>query len=161
MNNNKEVVWIDMDGVLVDFGLHVENTIANNTFLRESYKGRYDHIPGIFRNPPPIEGAIEAVKKLAESGKYELYIATAAPWGNPSSAMDKRFWIEEHFGDLFRKKMVITHLKNMLRGDYLIDDRTANGAGEFEGELLQFGWSYETETFSKYPNWDSILQKLL
>ena len=161
MSNNKQIVWIDMDGVLVDFSKQVETTISKNTFLRECYKGRYDHIPGIFRNPPPIEGAIEAVKKLAESGKYELYIATAAPWGNPSSAMDKRFWIEEHFGDLFRKKMVITHLKNMLRGDYLIDDRTANGAGEFEGELLQFGWSYETKTFSKYPNWDSILQKLL
>ena len=158
---DKKVVWIDMDGVLVDFSKQVENTISNNTFLREAYKGRYDHIPGIFRNPPPIEGAIEAIQKLKESGKYELYIATAAPWGNPSSAMDKRFWIEEHFGDLFRKKMVITHLKNMLRGDYLIDDRTANGAGEFEGELLQFGWSYETETFSKYPTWDSILEKLL
>jgi 5'(3')-deoxyribonucleotidase len=90
-----------------------------------------------------------------------LYIATAAPWGNPSSAMDKRYWIEEHFGDLFRKKMVVTHLKNMLRGDYLIDDRTANGAGEFEGELLRFGWAYETEEWNKYPTWNSILEKLL
>jgi 5'(3')-deoxyribonucleotidase len=110
---------------------------------------------------PPIEGAIEAVKKLAESGKYELYIATAAPWGNPMSAMDKRFWIEEHFGELFRKKMVVTHLKNMLRGEYLIDDRTANGAGEFEGKLLRFGWAYETEEWNEYPTWESILKKLL
>ena len=53
-----------MDGVLVDFSKQVENTISNNTFLREAYKGRYDHIPGIFRNPPPIEGAIEAIQKL-------------------------------------------------------------------------------------------------
>jgi len=157
----KKIVWIDMDGVLVDFNGHVKETISNNEFLKTAYKGRYDHIPGIFRNPPPIEGAIEAVKKLAESGKYELYIATAAPWGNPSAAMDKRYWIEEYFGDLFRKKMVVTHLKNMLRGDYLIDDRTANGAGEFEGELLQFGWAYETEVWNKYPNWESILKKLL
>jgi 5'-nucleotidase len=77
------------------------------------------------------------------------------------SAMDKRFWIEEYFGDLFRKKMVVSHLKNMLIGDYLIDDRTANGAGEFKGELLRFGWAYETETFNEYPTWDSILEKLL
>jgi len=161
MSNNKKVVWIDMDGVLVDFGLHVENTISNNTFLRESYKGRYDHIPGIFRTAPPNEGAIEAINKLADSGKYELYIATAAPWGNPSAAMDKRFWIEEHFGDLFYKKMAVTHLKNMLIGDYLIDDRTANGAGEFKGELLRFGWAYETETWNEYPTWESIIKKLL
>jgi 5'(3')-deoxyribonucleotidase len=98
---------------------------------------------------------------LAESGKYELYIATAAPWGNPSAAMDKRFWIEEHFGDLFYKKMAVTHLKNMLIGDYLIDDRTANGAGEFKGELLRFGWAYETETWNEYPTWESIIKKLL
>lgn len=157
----KQIVWIDMDGVLVDFAGQVEEIISNNEFLKTTYKGRYDHIPGIFRNPKPIPRAIEAVKKLAESGKYELYIATAAPWGNPMSAMDKRFWIEEYFGDLFHKKMCITHLKNMLRGDYLIDDRTANGAGEFKGELLRFGYSYETNEFNEYPNWDSILKKLL
>ena len=161
MNNKKKVVWIDMDGVLVDFGKQVEITLNRTPNLRNEYEGRYDHIPGIFRTAPPIEGAIEAINKLADSGKYELYIATAAPWGNPSSAMDKRFWIEEHFGDLFYKKMAVTHLKNMLIGDYLIDDRTANGAGEFRGELLRFGWSYETETFNEYPTWDSILEKLL
>jgi 5'-nucleotidase len=150
---NKKVIWIDMDGVLVDFGLHIENTIKNNTFLRESYKGRYDHIPGIFRNPPPIEGAIEAVRKLEESGKYELYIATAAPWGNPSAAMDKRLWIVEHFGDLFVKKMAITHLKNMLIGDYLIDDRTKNGAGEFNGTHIHFG--------QNGTDWNEVLRLLL
>jgi 5'(3')-deoxyribonucleotidase len=57
--------------------------------------------------------------------------------------------------------MVVTHLKNMLRGDYLIDDRTANGAGKFEGELLQFGLNYETGTWNEYPTWESILIKLL
>ena len=39
--------------------------------------------------------------------------------------------------------MFITHRKDMLIGDYLIDDRLANGAGNFKGELLRFGWDYE------------------
>ena len=38
-------------------------------------------------------------------------------------------------------------------GEYLIDDRTANGAAEFKGELIQFG----TE---KYPNWAAVLNYL-
>ena len=152
--NNKKIVWIDMDGVLVDFHHHVNETISKNPILGELYKDREDHIPGIFRNPKPIEGAIEAVNKLAESGKYELYIATAAPWGNPESSTDKRYWIEEHFGNLFHKKMAITHLKNMLIGDYLIDDRTKNGAGEFNGTHIHFG----TESC---PDWNSVLEKLL
>jgi 5'(3')-deoxyribonucleotidase len=108
-----------------------------------------------------MEGAIEAVKKLAESGKYEMFIATTAPWGNPMAAMDKRFWIEDHFGNLFHKKMFITHRKDLLMGDYLIDDRTKNGAGEFRGKLLQFGVNWETNTTNEFPTWDSILEHLL
>jgi 5'(3')-deoxyribonucleotidase len=38
------------------------------------------------------------------------------------SASDKRFWIEDHFGNLFHKKMFVTHRKDLLMGDYLIDD---------------------------------------
>jgi 5'(3')-deoxyribonucleotidase len=151
---NKKVIWIDMDGVLVDFSGHVESVIRYSPYLKEEFEGREDEIPNIFRNAPPIKGAIEAVRKLEDSGKYELYIATAAPWGNPSAAMDKRLWIVEHFGELFKKKMAITHLKNMLIGDYLIDDRTKNGAGEFTGEHIHFG----TESC---PDWDSVLEKLL
>jgi 5'(3')-deoxyribonucleotidase len=127
--------------------------MRENPHLNEEYEGREDEIPNIFRHAPPIEGAIEAVRKLEESGKYELYIATAAPWGNPSAAMDKRLWIVEHFGDLFVKKMAITHLKNMLIGDYLIDDRTKNGAGEFNGTHIHFG--------NNGIDWNGVLEILL
>ena len=142
-----------MDGVLVDFGGHIETVMRENPYLNKEYEGREDEIPNIFRHPPPIEGAIEAVKKLEESGKYELYIATAAPWGNPSAAMDKRLWIVEHFGELFVKRMAITHLKNMLIGDYLIDDRTKNGAGEFTGTHIHFG--------NNGIGWNEVLKILL
>ena len=157
----KKIVYIDMDGVLVDLQAAFDKVFEQNPKLKEQYKDNPDHIQGIFRNPPPIEGAIEAVKKLHESGKYELFIATSAPWGNPMSASDKRFWIEEHFGNLFHKKMFVTHRKDLLMGDYLIDDRTKNGAGEFSGELLQFGVNWETGIEGPYPNWESILNHLL
>lgn len=161
MNNEKKILYIDMDGVLVDLSKEFENFFEEHPNLRERFKGCPDHIHGIFRNPPPIEGAIDAVKKLHESGKYDIFIATAAPWGNPESAVDKRYWIEKHFGKLFYKRMVVTHRKDLLAGDYLIDDRTKNGAGEFKGELLRFGWSYEEKKWNEYPNWESILKKLL
>ena len=161
MSEKKKIVYIDMDGVLVDLGKAFDKFFKLHPYLKERYADNPDHIQGVFRNPPPIEGAIEAVKKLAESGKYELFIATSAPWGNAGSAMDKRFWIEEHFGNLFHKRMFITHRKDLLLGDYLIDDRTKNGAGEFSGELLQFGVNWENGIESEYPNWDSILKRLL
>ena len=161
MAEAKKILYIDMDGVLVDLGKEFENFYSEFPNLRERFKDCPDHIHGIFRNPPPMEGAIEAVNKLAESGKYEIFIATAAPWGNPESAADKRYWIEKYFGKLFHKKMIVTHRKDLLMGDYLIDDRLKNGAGEFRGELLRFGWSYEEKSFNEYPNWESILNKLL
>mgnify|MGYP003636369632 FL=1 len=161
MSVKKKIVYIDMDGVLVDLEKQFNDWFEAHPQLKERYENNPDHIAGIFRNAPPMAGAVEAVKKLAECGKYELFIATAAPWGNPMAAMDKRFWIEEYFGDLFHKKMFVTHRKDLLMGDYLIDDRIKNGAGEFSGELLRFGWSYEDLKYSEYPNWESILERLL
>jgi 5'(3')-deoxyribonucleotidase len=158
----KKIVYIDMDGVLVDFSKAIADWFEKHPHLKERYKNNPDHIQGLFRNPPPIEGAIEAVKKLHESGKYELFIATSAPWGNPMSGMDKRFWIEDYFGDLFHKRMFVTHRKDLLMGDYLIDDRVKNGAGEFSGELLRFGYDWENDNKpNEYPTWESILDYLL
>ena len=142
-NLKKKIVYIDMDGVLVNFGKAIKDWFITHPHLEERYKTFPDHIQGLFRIAPPMEGAIEAVKKLHESGKYELMIATSAPWGNPQSNSDKRFWIEDYFGDMFHKKMFITHRKDLLMGDYLIDDRVKNGAGEFSGELLRFGLDWE------------------
>ena len=141
----KKIIYIDMDGVLVDFNQALVDWFDKHPHLKERYKDNPDHIQGIFRNPKPIDGAIEAVKKLHESGKYELFIATSAPWGNPMSLSDKRFWIEDYFGELFHKRVFTTHRKDLLMGDYLIDDRLKNGAGEFSGELLRFGFDWEND----------------
>jgi len=160
MRNEKKILFIDMDGVLVNLEESIIDYKSKHHY-NEQYQKHPDTIPGIFRNPPPIEGAIEAVKKLEESGKYDMYIATAAPWNNPDSSTDKRFWIEKHFKKLFKRKLIISHNKNLLMGDYLIDDRTANGAGEFKGELLGFGINYENGKINEYPDWEAILEKLL
>jgi hypothetical protein len=50
----------------------------------------------------------------------------------------------------------------MLIGDYLIDDRKKNGAGEFKGELLHYGLNWEGDNSpNEYPTWESVLEKLL
>lgn len=150
----KKILYIDMDGVLADFITGSGIWLKSHSEYAETYKGNEENIHGIFRDLPLIPGALHAVNKLWDSGKYDMFIATAAPWSNPQSAADKRYWIEQHFGDKFKKKMFTTHRKDLLSGDYLIDDRTKNGAGEFKGELLLFGGK-------DYPDWDSILKKLL
>jgi len=161
INSNKKIVFIDMDGVLVDFSKAVKDHVKLHPTYREKFKDNPDLIPGIFKDPKPTKGAIESVTKLAKSGKYDLYIATTASWNNPEAAMHKRMWVEKYFGDLFKKKMMITHRKDLLLGDYLIDDRLKNGASDFTGELLSFGWAYEKKEWNAYRSWEDILKKLL
>ena len=60
-----------MDGVLVDFGHQVKN-IMNDPKISKELKDRPDLIKDIFLDPPPIDGAIDAINKLKESKKYEL-----------------------------------------------------------------------------------------
>lgn len=58
-------------------------------------------------------------------------------------------WIKTYFGDIFKKKVVLSHNKQLNIGDYLIDDHTRNGADEFIGEHIHFG----TE---KFLDWDAV-----
>ncbi len=57
-------------------------------------------------------------------------------------------------GDLAYKKLILSHNKGLLKGDFLIDDRTVNGVSEFEGEHIHFG----SENF---PNWESVIKYML
>ena len=51
------------------------------------------------------------------------------PLGEIQKALtDKRYWLEYYFGEMFHKKLITTHRKDLLVGDYLIDDRLKNGA---------------------------------
>lgn len=157
-NSLKPKVYLDMDGVLADLAEGARIHPANND---GKYVNRPDEIEGVFRNLPPVKGAIEAVNKLLESKKYDMYILTTAPWSNPSAWIDKRLWIEDHFGDSFKKRMIITHRKDLLMGAYLIDDRTANGAGEFVGRHLHFGWDYINKKHNEFKDWEAILKILI
>ena len=141
-------VFVDMDGVLVDFESGLEKVDPET---RAKYGRRIDKIPGMFALMDPMPGAIDAWQRLCE--KYEVHVLSTAPWDNPTAWIDKRLWVEKHLGRTAWKKLTLSHNKHLLRGDYLIDDRTANGAGEFEGEHIHFG----TEHF---PGWDAVLEYL-
>lgn len=157
----KEIIYLDMDGVLVNLNDHIKLWFELHPHLKDRFEKFPDHIHGIFRDPEPIDGAINGVHELMKSGKYDIFVATAAPWGNPEAASDKRYWIEKHFGNLFHKRMVVTHRKDLLMGNYLIDDSLGNGAKEFKGTLLRFGTDYKTGLINEYPTWDDILKRLL
>lgn len=142
-------VYIDMDNVLVDFQSGIDQL---DTETLKKYEGHLDDVPGIFSLMKPKEGAIEAVNLLKDH--FDLYILSTAPWKNPSAWSDKLKWVQTYFPEVFYKRLIISHHKDLLKDDYLIDDRTKNGAGEFEGLLIQFG-------STEFPTWQSVTNFLL
>ena len=143
-------VFIDMDNVLVDFKSGL-NKVSDE--IKAKYpKEKWDEIPGLFGLMEPMPGAIEAVHELQKH--YDLYILSTAPWKNPSAWSDKVVWVTKYLDDVFHKKMVITHCKDLCQGDFLIDDRDKNGTKEFSGEWIHFG-------SEQFPNWESVLNYLV
>ena len=141
-------VFIDMDNVLVDFQSGLDQ-VSEET--KTAYAGRLDEIPGLFAKMKPMPGAIEAVHELQKH--YDQFILSTAPWKNPSAWSDKVEWVTKYLDDVFHKRLVITHNKDLCQGDYLIDDRGKNGTSEFTGEWIQFG-------SEQFPDWESVLKYL-
>ena len=152
----KKRLFFDMDNVLVDFqsGLDKidEDTKRQYRAKTPDDKDRLDEIPGLFSLMEPMPGAIESVHKLAEV--YDVFILSTAPWNNPSAWSDKVEWVTKYFDDVFHKRLIITHRKDLVKGDYLIDDREKNGAKDFKGEWIQFGKA-------PFETWDNLLDYLL
>lgn len=134
----KSILYCDLDGVIVDY----------DKFKHSEEERR---VAGFFLTMPPIEGAVDAFKKLHED--FDVYILSTAPWSNPHAWSEKRLWVEKHLGEFAFKRLILSHNKGLLKGDFLIDDRTKNGVTEFEGQHIHFG----TPSF---PDWPSVLDYL-
>ena len=145
----KKILYIDMDNVLVDFQSGISK--LSKEVIKE-YESNLDEVPNIFSLMEPLEGAIDSFKILSQ--RYDTYILSTAPWKNSSAWTDKVKWVQKYLGESAYKRLILTHHKNLNHGDYLIDDRTKNGAGEFKGELIQFGTD-------KFPDWKSVCSYLL
>ena len=138
-----------MDNVLVDFPSGISK--LSQEVINE-YESNLDEVPNIFSLMEPLEGAIDSFEILSQ--RYDTYILSTAPWENSSAWSDKVKWVKKYLGESAYKRLILSHHKNLNHGDYLIDDRTKNGAGEFKGELIQFGTD-------KFPDWKSVCSYLL
>tara|TARA_R110000737_G_scaffold213289_3_gene230422 strand:- start:87 stop:611 length:525 start_codon:yes stop_codon:yes gene_type:complete len=128
----KKIVYFDMDGVLCKFRKKFKEEIEKNPkiqFPQATY--------GFFENLEPHDYMVALYKALAKNDAFDVHILTAPSYMNPMCYTGKRVWVEKHLGLEAAERMVITGYKNLLKGDYLIDDN-ASGKGQdmFEGNLL-------------------------
>ena len=139
-------IFIDMDGVIADFEK------ASNEFQRIHGKTNRPDKWVDYRNLDVIDGAIEAVAKL--NADHEVFIASTPPWTRPEVWGHKREWIGEHFPYL-KRKIILTHRKDLLIGDILIDDSRYRGQPDFQGEWFWFNKNWNNR------NWEACLEWIL
>ena len=145
----RKILYFDMDNVLVDF--QSAEPLLSPQVLKE-YDGNLDEIPGIFSLMAPLPGAIDAFNEL--SVLFDAYILSTAPWENPSAWSDKLLWVKRHLGAAAHKRLILSHHKNLNRGDFLVDDRTKHGARDFVGMHIHF----RTERFPDWPTVTAFLR---
>ncbi len=148
---SKKIIYVDMDGVLVDFESALKDV---NPGMLKQYEGQYDNIPRIFSMMKPMPNAVESYKKLSNDPRYDVYIASSGPWDNPSSFTDKIVWVQKYIEPEVpgvRKRVILTSQKHLNNGSYIIDDRLKNGVSEFQGHHIHFG-------SEEFPDWNSVLE---
>lgn len=145
----KRIVYVDMDGVLVDLVKSVQELHGPDADVGEIVDWDAD----CFYAAPPIDGAVDAFRQLSGDPRFDVYILSTAPWENPESLMAKRVWADLHLGEAANRRLILTHNKQLLMGDYLIDDRDNNGAAEFTGEHIKFGTD-------KFKTWKQVIDYL-
>jgi 5'-nucleotidase len=143
----KPILYIDLDGVCADYD---KAKLLLNDPNHDPHEGKVPE--GFFCGLEIVDGAVEALKELSDY--YDLYFLSTPQWSNPSCWMEKRIWVEEKFGELMFKKLILTHNKGLLKGDYLIDDRTTNGVESFEGKHIHFG-------SDEFPTWQEVKEYLI
>ena len=136
----KKTIFIDMDGV-----------IAN--FAKAAKEGGWDHRPDKhvdYGNLEVMPGAKDALISL--NLDFDIFIASTPPLYRPDMWSAKREWIAEHFPYL-KRKLILTHRKDLLIGDILIDDSRWRGQPDFKGEWYWFNQDWDTRNWKACLEW--------
>ena len=137
-----------MDGVLVNFQTGIDKLTEQK---RQEFLGREDEYPGIFGLMEPQPGAIDAFNELSQL--FDTYILSTAPWENDTAWSDKLNWVKKYIGKPGFKRLILSHNKHLNAGDFLVDDRLANGSDKFAGHHIHFGTT-------EFPNWSTVTEYL-
>lgn len=147
-----------MDGVVADFDKGIKQHCPD--LHTASYdKSSFDKVneiceqnPLIFLHLEPIPMAINAVKALWPF--FDVYFLSTPMWHVHESYSSKRVWLEIHFGEMAKERLILTHRKDLAIGDYLVDDSVRHGQDKFTGKHIHYG-------AAPYDNWMIVMLYLM
>jgi 5'-nucleotidase len=150
---NREIVLVDMDGVIADFDSYVVGQLPPevprveraNFYVAHDYPEHEQLVreitahPQFFSELEPVENALEGWQRLLDLG-YDPVICSAPLRSNRSAIEGKIIYLTKHFVPQFGAQVVeraiIDKKKYLYGGLVLIDDRpevdTGNGQAEWQ-----------------------------
>lgn len=177
------IILIDMDGVIADFrkGFFEQykerfpekplpDPISDPAqfYIEDNYPAEFKEAiqeiyrsPGFFIKLPAIEGALEALEEMSQS-ENEIFICTSPILENPGSAQEKLAWVFKHLGESWRRKVIITKDKTLVKGDILIDDKPEiKGVCKASWRQFLYEQDYNEHITDKprlnWKNWKEVL----
>lgn len=139
-----KILHIDMDDTICKYTEAYEQAILSNPLIQFP-QSQY----GFFANLKPVPYLIVSIQTLSEF--YDVYILTRPSYKNPLCYLEKRVWIEKHFGLEFCNKLILCPNKALIKGDYLVDDKPWP---DFEGTQILYG-------SKEFPNWATTYMHLM
>lgn len=178
----RDVVLVDMDGVLADFDKRaleslppeVERITRQNFYVASDYP-EHDALiraatahPDFFEHLDLIDGALEGWQRLIDLG-YDPRICSAPLRSNPRSIEGKKLWLAKHFapvfGDQVVKRAIFNKKKYEHSGIALIDDRPEVEEGEWRHIVFDQPYNQLSQAAFRLctwhdPNLASILEEV-
>lgn len=179
-SERKPVLLIDMDGVISDYrgrfvelikvhypDVRVRDPEEMHSFyiedvyteLTERQIFDFTQKKGFFATIPPVEGAIEALKKIEAGGRFEPFLCSApdADYEELFCHTEKADWVNRHLGKYWLKRMILTNDKTVINGDWLIDDKPeikgANKNPTWQQVVFDHAYNRHLKEVYRLKNW--------
>jgi 5'-nucleotidase len=107
--------------------------------------------PGFFRHLTVMEDSVDVLRELNK--QYEVFIVSAA-MEFPNSLKDKLEWLMDNFPFFSWKQIALTGSKDLVFGDFMIDDHVKNLKG-FKGKPYIYTAAHNLEVtgYDRINNW--------
>lgn len=116
--------------------------------------------PGFFADLEPIPGCVSVLQRLEP--RVELVVVTASP---RNAMADKVQWVRRHLPFVPRHNVVVTHRKDLVRGQFMFDDAPRN-LRHFQGTRILMDYPYNRDFHDCYRvhSWEefgALMEQLL